>query len=105
MTPLGSLSVDPQFAQSFTALAVPSLLMQSYDSASICLYILLRWCMDLTNVTCLFFWEVTHRFVGSPHIDTSNIGPFYGLAIGDFPDGTGGIRVEEATNYLTNCLM
>mmetsp|Transcript_44747 Transcript_44747/g.119772 ORF Transcript_44747/g.119772 Transcript_44747/m.119772 type:complete len:277 (+) Transcript_44747:3-833(+) len=37
---------------------------------------------------------VTHGFRGSPHIDTTNIGPFYGLAIGDFADGTGGIRVE-----------
>ena len=33
-------------------------------------------------------------FQGSPHIDTTNVGPFYGLAFGDFADGTGGIRVE-----------
>ena len=37
---------------------------------------------------------VTKGFVGSPHIDTTNIGPFYGLSIGDFDDGTGGVRVE-----------
>jgi len=37
---------------------------------------------------------VTKGFVGSPHIDTTNIGPFYGLSIGDFSDGTGGVRVE-----------
>jgi hypothetical protein len=37
---------------------------------------------------------VTKGFVGSPHIDTTNIGPFWGLSIGDFDDGTGGVRVE-----------
>mmetsp|Transcript_71907 Transcript_71907/g.227220 ORF Transcript_71907/g.227220 Transcript_71907/m.227220 type:complete len:496 (-) Transcript_71907:41-1528(-) len=37
---------------------------------------------------------VTQGFRGSPHIDTTNIGPFYGLALGDFADGTGGIQVE-----------
>mmetsp|Transcript_25585 Transcript_25585/g.71276 ORF Transcript_25585/g.71276 Transcript_25585/m.71276 type:complete len:502 (-) Transcript_25585:178-1683(-) len=37
---------------------------------------------------------VTQGFRGSPHIDTTNTGPFYGLAFGDFADGTGGIRVE-----------
>ena len=37
---------------------------------------------------------VTHGFRGSPHIDKQNVGPFYGLALGDFEDGTGGICVE-----------
>jgi len=37
---------------------------------------------------------VTQGFRGSPHIDTTNSGPFYGLAFGDFADGTGGIQVE-----------
>lgn len=37
---------------------------------------------------------VTMGFQGSPHIDKQNVGPFYGLAIGDFPDGQGGICVE-----------
>lgn len=37
---------------------------------------------------------VTKSFIGSPHIDTTNIGPFYGLSVGDFEDGTGGVRVE-----------
>eukprot|EP00232_Nephroselmis_pyriformis_P030893 CAMPEP_0182858816 /NCGR_PEP_ID=MMETSP0034_2-20130328/3905_1 /TAXON_ID=156128 /ORGANISM="Nephroselmis pyriformis, Strain CCMP717" /LENGTH=175 /DNA_ID=CAMNT_0024990301 /DNA_START=55 /DNA_END=579 /DNA_ORIENTATION=- len=37
---------------------------------------------------------VTHGFKGSPHIDKQNIGPFYGLAIGDFQAGTGGICAE-----------
>jgi hypothetical protein len=58
-------TVDPEFANAFTGLAV------------------------------------TKGFVGSPHIDTTNIGPFYGLAIGDFDDGTGGIRVE--LDPLTVC--
>lgn len=37
---------------------------------------------------------VTKGFKGSPHIDTTNLGPFYGLSIGDFDDGTGGVCVE-----------
>ena len=37
---------------------------------------------------------VTTGFRGSPHIDKQNTGPFYGLALGDFSEGTGGIRVE-----------
>jgi len=37
---------------------------------------------------------VTKGFIGSPHIDTTNIGPFGGLSVGDFGDGTGGVRVE-----------
>ncbi|CAB9499690.1 expressed unknown protein [Seminavis robusta] len=37
---------------------------------------------------------VTHNFVGSPHIDTQNIGPFYGIALGDFDNGTGQLCVE-----------
>jgi len=37
---------------------------------------------------------VTQGFRGSPHIDTTNIGPFYGLSLGDFADGTGGVQVE-----------
>ena len=37
---------------------------------------------------------ITQGFKGSPHIDTTNVGPFYGLSFGDFADGTGGVRVE-----------
>jgi hypothetical protein len=37
---------------------------------------------------------VTQGFRGSPHIDTTNIGPFYGLSLGDFADGEGGVQVE-----------
>ena len=51
-------TVDPEFAATFTSLAV------------------------------------THGFSGSPHIDSTNIGPFYGLALGDYEDGTGGVCVE-----------
>ena len=37
---------------------------------------------------------VTHGFSGSPHIDKQNIGPFYGMSLGNFKDGEGGICVE-----------
>jgi hypothetical protein len=37
---------------------------------------------------------VTYGFQGSPHIDKQNVGPFYGLSLGDFPDGEGGVCVE-----------
>ncbi|KAL7525237.1 hypothetical protein ACHAXR_002243 [Thalassiosira sp. AJA248-18] len=36
---------------------------------------------------------VTKNFVGSPHIDTLNVGPFYGLSLGEFHGG-GAIAVE-----------
>ena len=47
----------------------------------------------------MFFAQFTHiaitkNFQGSPHIDTQNIGPFYGLALGDFSDGGGALCVE-----------
>lgn len=51
-------TIDPEFAESFSALAV------------------------------------TKNFRGSPHIDKQNTGPFYGLALGNFDDGTGGVCVE-----------
>jgi hypothetical protein len=37
---------------------------------------------------------VTYGFRGSPHIDKQNCGPFYGFAMGEFPDGQGGVCVE-----------
>ena len=37
---------------------------------------------------------VTHGFTGSPHIDKQNITPFYGMSLGSFNEGEGGIRVE-----------
>lgn len=37
---------------------------------------------------------VTKNFVGSPHIDTLNVGPFYGLSLGEFTPGGGCIAVE-----------
>lgn len=43
---------------------------------------------------------VTHGFRGSPHIDKQNFGPFYGLALGDFEEGTGGIRVECSARVI-----
>lgn len=39
---------------------------------------------------------VTYGFTGSPHIDKQNTGPFYGLSLGDFPEGQGGICVEAS---------
>jgi len=37
---------------------------------------------------------ITYGFVGSPHIDKQNCGPFYGLALGEFKEGTGQVCVE-----------
>lgn len=37
---------------------------------------------------------VTKNFTGSPHIDTLNIGPFYGIALGDYEIGGGKLAVE-----------
>jgi len=45
---------------------------------------------------------VTHNFIGSPHIDRQNIGPFYGLSLGDFDDGTGGIMVECSARIVAH---
>ena len=38
---------------------------------------------------------VTHNFVGSPHIDKQNTGPFYACSFGDFNEGTGGGKKEK----------
>jgi len=45
---------------------------------------------------------VTHNFQGSPHIDRQNIGPFWGLSLGDFEDGTGGIMVECSARVVAH---
>lgn len=37
---------------------------------------------------------VTYAFTGSPHIDKQNTAPFYGLSLGSFPEGQGGVCVE-----------
>mmetsp|Transcript_30411 Transcript_30411/g.62695 ORF Transcript_30411/g.62695 Transcript_30411/m.62695 type:complete len:347 (+) Transcript_30411:124-1164(+) len=37
---------------------------------------------------------VTYGFRGSPHIDKQNTAPFYGMSLGSFPDGEGGVCVE-----------
>jgi len=43
---------------------------------------------------------ITEGFTGSPHIDKQNNGPFYGMALGSFPDREGGIRVEARWNTV-----
>lgn len=51
----------------------------------------------------------TKNFEGSPHIDTQNTGPFYGIALGDFSTGGGAICVEcsarEVAAVDTRCKM
>ena len=37
----------------------------------------------------------TCNFTGSPHIDTQNTGPFYGLALGDFSAGGGALAAGQ----------
>jgi len=44
---------------------------------------------------------VTKGFRDSPHIDTENIGPFYGLALGDFQGG-GAVAVESSPFEVTH---
>jgi len=43
---------------------------------------------------------VTYGFQGSPHIDKQNCGPFYGFALGNFRNGTGGVCVECSTRVV-----
>ena len=43
---------------------------------------------------------VTFGFRGSPHIDKQNLGPFYGLSLGDFAEGQGGVTVEYDARTL-----
>ncbi|OEU07340.1 hypothetical protein FRACYDRAFT_229534 [Fragilariopsis cylindrus CCMP1102] len=45
---------------------------------------------------------VTHNFIGSPHIDRQNVGPFYGLSLGDFGDNTGGVMVECSARIVAH---
>merc|ERR1712232_392771 len=45
---------------------------------------------------------VTCGFKGSPHIDKQNVGPFYGLALDNFPEGQGGIRVECSARVVAD---
>jgi hypothetical protein len=45
---------------------------------------------------------VTHNFIGSPHIDRQNVGPFYGLSLGDFDDNTGGVMVECSARIVAH---
>mmetsp|Transcript_10673 Transcript_10673/g.23602 ORF Transcript_10673/g.23602 Transcript_10673/m.23602 type:complete len:490 (+) Transcript_10673:144-1613(+) len=43
---------------------------------------------------------VTFGFMGSPHIDRQNASPFYGLALGNFTEGTGCVSVECSPRVL-----
>lgn len=43
---------------------------------------------------------LTKNFSGSPHIDTQNVGPFYGLALGEFAYGTGALCVEVSPTTI-----
>jgi hypothetical protein len=55
------------------------------------------------------FWDgmtavaFTHGFVGSPHIDTENLGCFYGLSLGDFgpPADPTTTTTETTTTTMT----
>jgi hypothetical protein len=49
------------------------------------------------RVTAIAF---TKNFVGSPHIDTQNTGPFYGLALGDFVSPGGALCVEQSARVV-----
>jgi len=44
----------------------------------------------------------TNNFEGSPHIDTQNIGPFYGMALGDFSEGGGALCVECSAHEVAH---
>jgi hypothetical protein len=45
---------------------------------------------------------VTYGFKGSPHRDKQNCGPFYGLSMGNFNSGGGGIMVESSARTCVN---
>lgn len=49
------------------------------------------------RVTAVAF---TKNFVGSPHIDTQNTGPFYGLSLGDFHKPGGALCVEQSAREV-----
>ena len=44
---------------------------------------------------------VNKNFRGSPHIDKQNVGPFWGLSLGDFDEGTGCICVDSDLDEVT----
>ena len=44
----------------------------------------------------------TRNFEGSPHIDTQNTAPFYGLALGDFNEGGGALCIECSAREVAN---
>jgi hypothetical protein len=43
---------------------------------------------------------ITFGFTGSPHVDRQNSSPFYGLALGDFTEGTGCVAVECSARVI-----
>lgn len=43
---------------------------------------------------------VTFGFTGSPHVDRQNSSPFYGLALGEFTEGTGCVAVECSARVI-----
>ena len=45
---------------------------------------------------------VTMGFEGSPHIDKQNVGPFYGMSLGTFEEGEGGICVECSARQIAH---
>ena len=47
---------------------------------------------------------VTHQFIGSPHIDKRNVGPFYGLALGGFTASAGGGIMVESSSRVVCCV-
>ena len=51
------------------------------------------------TVTAIAF---TKNFKGSPHIDTQNTGPFYGLALGDFKAPGGALCVEVSAREVAH---
>ena len=44
---------------------------------------------------------VTHNFIGSPHIDTTNIGPFMSMGLGSYEAGTGQLCVESGVREVS----
>jgi hypothetical protein len=58
--------------------------------------------VDPAFAACCTEIAVTYGFSGSPHIDKQNCGPFRGLALGNFTEGTGQICVECSARVLAS---
>ncbi|KAL7554141.1 hypothetical protein ACHAWF_017547 [Thalassiosira exigua] len=92
--------VDPSFARRFTALAVTLVSSRRVEGGQdrghrrpSCVESFSLERNIFCSIRSLFASLRTKNFVGSPHIDTLNVGPFYGLSLGDFSGG-GAIAVE-----------